>query len=270
MKEAVGCVAGGDSAQTVIAEAADRGERKSLDPLPSRVRTQRCGVSSAGASREPVRTRAGWMRVGFGFGIGKNLAAESNPLQPALGHFRRSLYHPVCRAQRARAAVVQVFKLHQPRLPIHTPTRQHLFTARRIAATIAAIRFTSSLNDMAATYHVFDYLEQSPPPAHVQVIFGDEPFLKRLAIQHLRAIASPDEDLPIATFDGTSVAWRDVRDELYTVSLFNPSGLRVALVEDADTFVTDNRAVGRICRATAAAWWADPGSQQMGRQRQTV
>ncbi len=95
---------------------------------------------------------------------------------------------------------------------------------------------------MAATYHVFDYLEQSPPPAHVQVIFGDEPFLKRLAIQHMRAIASPDEDLPIATFDGTSVAWRDVRDELYTVSLFNPSGLRVALVEDADTFVTDNRA----------------------------
>ncbi len=94
---------------------------------------------------------------------------------------------------------------------------------------------------MAATYHVFDYLAQSPPLAHVQVVFGDEPFLKRLAIRRMKALAAPDEDLPIAVFDGGSTAWRDIHDELYTVSLFNPSGLRVALVEDADTFVTDNR-----------------------------
>ncbi len=95
---------------------------------------------------------------------------------------------------------------------------------------------------MAATYHVFDYLEQSPPPASVQVIFGDEPFLRRLAIQHMRAIASPDDELPVAVFDGSSVAWRDVHDELATVSLFNPAGLRVALVEEADPFVTEHRA----------------------------
>ncbi len=94
---------------------------------------------------------------------------------------------------------------------------------------------------MAATYYVFDYLEDPPPPAPVQVIFGDEPFLKRLVIQRMRALAAPDDDLPVATFDGTAVAWRDVHDELCTVSLFNRSGLRVALVEDADKFVTEYR-----------------------------
>ncbi len=42
-------------------------------------------------------------------------------------------------------------------------------------------------------------------------------------------------------FDGTSAEWRDVHDELCTVSLFNPGGPRVAIVEDADPFVTTYR-----------------------------
>ncbi len=94
---------------------------------------------------------------------------------------------------------------------------------------------------MGSTIHAFDYLDDAPPPASVQVLFGDEPFLKQLVLERMRAIACPDHDAASATFDGSSTQWRDVHDELYTVSLFNPTGQRVAIVEDADTFVRDNR-----------------------------
>lgn len=95
---------------------------------------------------------------------------------------------------------------------------------------------------MASTIHAFDYLHDPPAPASVLVLFGDEPFLKRLVLEKLRPQIC--DDAPAALFDGTSVAWRDVHDELFTNSLFNPSGLRVAVVEEADPFVTENR--GRL------------------------
>jgi DNA polymerase-3 subunit delta len=95
---------------------------------------------------------------------------------------------------------------------------------------------------MAGTQHVFDYLDQPGQSAPVEVVFGDEPFLRQLALVRLRAAASGDDDTPCAEFDGTNVEWRDVYDELCTVSLFNPSGLRVAVVRDADNFVQQSRA----------------------------
>ncbi len=94
---------------------------------------------------------------------------------------------------------------------------------------------------MASTIHAFDFLDEAAPPASVQVVFGDEPFLRRLVLQRMRQSVCPDEDAPAAVFDGTSAQWRDIHDELCTVSLFNPSGPRVAIVEDADEFVTKNR-----------------------------
>jgi DNA polymerase III subunit delta len=95
---------------------------------------------------------------------------------------------------------------------------------------------------MGQTLHVFDFLAHPPNLAPVAAVFGDEPFLKRLAINQLRAMALPDDENLAAQFDGTTVAWRDVADELSTVSLFDPSGLRLAIVRDADDFVQTNRA----------------------------
>ena len=42
---------------------------------------------------------------------------------------------------------------------------------------------------MAGKLHVFDYLDAPSkyPPAAINVVFGDESFLKRLAIKSLRA-----------------------------------------------------------------------------------
>ena len=97
---------------------------------------------------------------------------------------------------------------------------------------------------MANTIHAFDYLEQPPALGAVQVVFGDEPFLKRLVLERMQTLACPDGDAPAAVFDGDTVEWRDVRDELQTVSLFNASGLRVAIIEQGDRFVSENR--GRL------------------------
>lgn len=94
---------------------------------------------------------------------------------------------------------------------------------------------------MGQTLHVFDFLKQPPSPAPVEVLFGDEPFLKQLAVRRIQQQVWPDDEPLVARFDGTSVVWRDVHDELSTVSLFNPAGLRMAVVQDADDFVQKHR-----------------------------
>lgn len=89
-----------------------------------------------------------------------------------------------------------------------------------------------------ATQHAFELLAK--PPSEVSgvcVLFGDEPFLKRLVRDQLTAALMAGEDAPFATFAGKTCEWRDVADELFTVSLFS-SGPRVAVVEDGDDFVT--------------------------------
>jgi DNA polymerase-3 subunit delta len=102
------------------------------------------------------------------------------------------------------------------------------------------------MQGMSHTVHAFDYLAapQDHPPASVCVLFGDEPFLKQLSRRQLRRaiLGEASDDSPTATFVGDEARWRDVVDELSTVSLFGGSGAkRVAVVEDADKFVTNNR-----------------------------
>jgi DNA polymerase-3 subunit delta len=93
--------------------------------------------------------------------------------------------------------------------------------------------------------HVFDYLESPAkhPAAPVCVLFGDEPFLKQLARSELRKqlLGTKAEDTPIAIFEGDAVRWRDVADELSTISLFGGGAKRVAIVQGADKFVSQNR-----------------------------
>jgi DNA polymerase-3 subunit delta len=99
---------------------------------------------------------------------------------------------------------------------------------------------------MANTVHAFDYLDaaEKHPPAAVCVAFGDEPFLKRLVLQQLRraVIGGDAAEVPFATFEEGKAEWRDVLDELSTVSLFGGGGRRLVVVEQADKFVSDQRA----------------------------
>ena len=101
--------------------------------------------------------------------------------------------------------------------------------------------------------HAFEFLEEhtavdrsataeSTLPKFITV-FGDDPFLKQLIITRVRdLIIGRDEDAPpFAELDGKQAAWRDVVDELSTVSLFG-GATRLVIIKAADEFVTKHRA----------------------------
>jgi DNA polymerase-3 subunit delta len=98
---------------------------------------------------------------------------------------------------------------------------------------------------MSSTIHAFDYLAAKPgkhPPAGVCALFGDEPLLKRLVLERVRreVLGDDADDVPYVTREGDLAEWRDVHDELATVSLFG-AGKRLAVVDEADDFVSRHR-----------------------------
>lgn len=104
-----------------------------------------------------------------------------------------------------------------------------------------SIRYTDA---MAAALHALDYLDK--PEKHsdssIAVLFGDEPFLKRLVREKLRdqVLGGGDAELSQSTFAGPSAQLSEVLDELSTVALFG-GGRRLVTVEDADEFVSRYR-----------------------------
>ena len=81
-------------------------------------------------------------------------------------------------------------------------------------------------------------LPRELPP--VVVTFGDDSFLRLQTIHRLLELAKIDAETS-KTFDGESCAWRDVHDELATVSLFDPDERRVAIVRSGDDLVKSSR-----------------------------
>ena len=89
------------------------------------------------------------------------------------------------------------------------------------------------------TIHVFDFLETTPAaPAGVCVLFGAERFLKQLAIKTLTAGGG---EFSVSRLDGSTAQFAEVMDELATQSLFGGGDPKTVLVDDADTFVKQNR-----------------------------
>lgn len=97
---------------------------------------------------------------------------------------------------------------------------------------------------MPKTTHAFDFLAspKTLPTTAVCIVFGDEPFLKRLALKELchRTLGDDEDDMPFTRFEGKTAEWRDVLDELSTASLFG-GGPRLAAIEQADDFVSRHR-----------------------------
>ena len=81
------------------------------------------------------------------------------------------------------------------------------------------------------------------PAGPVCAVSGDEVFLKREVLVALRqqVLGSDQDEFSLTTFSGGGLALRDVRDALATASLFG-SGRRLVIVEEADDFVSENRA----------------------------
>lgn len=77
------------------------------------------------------------------------------------------------------------------------------------------------------------------PP--VVAVAGDQRFLKVACLRELgRRVLGEDDEFGPSRFPGESVDLKVVLDELATVSMWG--GRRLAVVEDADAFVTSNRA----------------------------
>lgn len=89
-----------------------------------------------------------------------------------------------------------------------------------------------------------DFLAQAgeTPVPGVVAVFGDETFLKRLALQELRrrVTGGDDAEFSVRELAGDSAAARDVFDELRSPALFG-GGRSVVIVEEADKFVSTYR-----------------------------
>jgi DNA polymerase-3 subunit delta len=99
---------------------------------------------------------------------------------------------------------------------------------------------------MSQTLHALDFLNSADHrvPVGLAVVFGDDSFLKRLVLKSLRRqIIGDDQDTPATAYDCAEKApdWRDIADEIATVSLFGGGHPRLIILERADAFVSANR-----------------------------
>lgn len=76
------------------------------------------------------------------------------------------------------------------------------------------------------------------PVMPVCVVFGEDAFLQRHVVEHLRDEVVGDEDgeYSFYSFDGRKAQLSDVLEELTTLSMFG-GGRRLVLVDDADDFI---------------------------------
>lgn len=106
---------------------------------------------------------------------------------------------------------------------------------------------------MKGTIDVFDFLKQAAAaadsdagaadlPTGLCPIFGTDRFLKRLSIASLTAwFAAEEEDFAASKYDGNQATWPDIKDELFTRSLFGGDGPKLIVVDDAEPFVKNYR-----------------------------
>lgn len=94
------------------------------------------------------------------------------------------------------------------------------------------------LRGMDNVQHAFEVLkEENPAISGVCALVGDDRFLKRLVRTKITHAVTDDGDA--AEYDSKS-EWRDVMDDLSTLSLFG-DGPRLVFVLDGDDFVKKNR-----------------------------
>lgn len=93
----------------------------------------------------------------------------------------------------------------------------------------------------SGTITALDYLlaPEAVDLGPIVVVSGDEPFLKREALNSIRERLSAEDELACTVLRGRECQWRDVLDALGSVSLFG--GVSAVVLEESDTFVTQHR-----------------------------
>ena len=97
---------------------------------------------------------------------------------------------------------------------------------------------------MSNLISVRDYIWDATkfPVKPVTVLFGNDPFLKMTAFQAFRhhVLKSDDAEFSLNRYEGDSLSFKDLLQDLTTAALFGES-LRLVVVDDADKFITKNR-----------------------------
>ncbi|MFI4876878.1 MAG: DNA polymerase III subunit delta [Blastopirellula sp. JB062] len=97
---------------------------------------------------------------------------------------------------------------------------------------------------MSQTVHCFEFLDADACEIPgMAIVYGREALLARLALTQIResVVGGEGDDVPIARLDGRTAAWRDVSDEVGTVSLFGGGSRRLVILDGADDFVSRYR-----------------------------
>ncbi len=111
---------------------------------------------------------------------------------------------------------------------------------------------------MPSKTHCFEILLEgkiSSPLPEVIVAYGDDAFLRQETFHRLFKLAQCDEE-GARSFDGETATWRDVHDELATLSLFDPQARRIAIVKNGDDLVKQSR-------AQLERWFAKPAQSSL-------
>ncbi len=79
-------------------------------------------------------------------------------------------------------------------------------------------------------------------PQPIYVLHGDEPFLKQRVVESLRTLVLGAEggEFGLSTYAGDKANYAEIFDELQTLPFLSPR--RLVVIEEADTFVTRERA----------------------------
>lgn len=95
---------------------------------------------------------------------------------------------------------------------------------------------------MSQPIHAFDFLAKPHAPSSLCVLFGDDRFLKSLVLKKIRAAVCGEEEDAVGPVElaGDTARWRDIADQLDTVSLFGEER-RLVVVDEAAKFVSNFR-----------------------------
>ena len=90
--------------------------------------------------------------------------------------------------------------------------------------------------------HATEFLASKAPaaPMSVLVMFGAERYFRQEVLQRIPGASGDDADLSLTRMNGETAELRTVMTDLKTVSMFGDQ--RIVLIEDADDFVSNNRA----------------------------
>ena len=91
--------------------------------------------------------------------------------------------------------------------------------------------------------HATEFLASKVPalPSSVLVMYGPERYFRHEILNRIPGASGEDAELSLTRLSGETAEIRDVMAELKTVSMFGDH--RIVLIEDADDFISANRAI---------------------------